>query len=391
MKAHGTQSWLPKASRKATRLVHDAYASVMAWLSPPRMIEDPFLIPPPGKAVKIDPANGITVENGFESGFHGVEIATGFTWPDLWLVELQEAFVAGDQGQVFLEDGTFLSICPSLKRLPIRKLRRPLSLLSRRIEGVFFHLTGVDHENHGHFLFQHLPRLLAAREQLREHGDTFKVLVAPGHKKWQARYLAYFGISADRIVELSAGTTRVERLIYVPMPYGSSYICNPRLYREMRDGFCGGKAAASGNGEVLFISRNDAPDRRLTNEEEIIGICEEVFGKVEVVMLGKLPLDEQIRRSSHARLVIGPQGQGLSVVLFMRQGALVVMEHGDRFHPLGWCRAFCDTGIMLGVSSLRLVSGTGADEKRCWSYPPEKFREEMLRLRDLLPPPSTAL
>lgn len=376
---------------KLNRLLHDTWAQVSTKIKPLRVIRNPIEVASPDLSEWIDEAGQIQVDNTFESQFHAEEIAASLDWPQLPLMTLHEAWVTGDQAQVFLSDGTFLSICPSLRHLPERKVRRPLAWLSRRLSGVYFHLTGVDHENHGHFLFQHLPRLLAARTKMREYGEHFRVLVAPGHKRWQMRYLKYFGISEEQVVEASAGTTQVEKLIYVPLPYGSSYICNPRLYREMRDGFCVGKAAASGDGEILFISRKDAPDRRLTNEEEIIGICQEVFGKVEAVMLGKLPLDEQIRRCSQARLIIGPQGQGMSVVLFMRQGALVVMEHGDGFCPLGWCRAFCDTGIMLGVSSLRLVSGTGADEQRCWSYPPEKFREEMLRLSDLLPPPSTAL
>lgn len=373
---------------KLNRLLHDVCAQVFARIKPLRVMRSPQEVSSPDSCEWIDEAGRTQVDNAFECRFHARDLSTFFDWPDLSLMTLHDAWMTGDQGQVFLNDGTFLSICPSLRHLPERKVRRPLPWLSRRLDGVYFHLTGVDHENHAHFLFQHLPRLLAAKEQLKKHGDNFKVIVAPGHHRWQARYLRYFGISEDRVVVASVGTIRVEKLLYVPMPYGSSYLCNPRFYQEMRDGFSSNiQPSPASTGGVLFISRQDAPDRRLLNEEEIIGICREVMGDVQVVQLGKLKLDDQIRLCSTARLVIGPQGQGMGVVLFMRQGAVVVMEYGDEFLPFGWCRAFCDAAITLGVSALRLISGTAADEQRCWSYPPDKFRSEMLRLRELLPPP----
>lgn len=379
-------------SSKLNRVLHDACAQVSARLKPLRIIRQADKVPSPDRSEWIDEAGRIDVDNTFESNFHSKDIPASFEWPALPLMTLHDAWITGDQGQVFLRDGTFLSICPSLRHLPERKVRRPIARLGRRLEGVYFHLTGVDHENHGHFLFQHLPRLLAARAKLREHGERLKVIVAPGHQRWQTRYLEYFGISEDRVVEASVGTLHVEKLLYVPMPYGNTYLCNPRFYREIRDGFTSGitSSAAQTDGPILFISRQDAPDRRLNNEEEIISICQELFGPVQVLQLGKVKLNDQIHLCSTARLVIGPQGQGMSVMLFTKQSAVVVMEHGSQFLPFGWCRAFCDAAILLGGSAMRLISQTSADEQRCWSYPTAIFREEMLRLRDLLRQPPTA-
>lgn len=372
---------------KLNRVLHDACAQVSARLRPLCVIRKPDEVGSPDRCEWIDEAGHLDVDNTFESIFHSKKVVASLEWPALPLMTLHNAWITGDQGQVFLHDGTFLSICPSLRHLPERKVRRPLAWLGRRLEGVYFHLTGVDHENHGHFLFQHLPRLLAAKAQLQEHGDRLKVIVAPGHKRWQTRYLKYFGISEDRVVEASVGTIHVEKLLYVPMPYGNTYLCNPRFYREIRDGFTTGitAPAARADGPIVFISRQDAPDRRLANEEEIVTICREVLGAVQVVQLGKFKLDEQIRLCAAARLVIGPQGQGMSVVLFSKGGLFVVMEYGEDFHPLGWCRAFCDTASVLGTQTMRLISGGGFDDPRGWSYPAEKFRKELVRLRDQQP------
>ncbi|MBK8040751.1 MAG: glycosyltransferase family 61 protein [Verrucomicrobiaceae bacterium] len=348
----------------------------------------------PDSFERIDEAGQSQLDDSFECRFHEKDMVPSFEWPNLILATLHDAWMTGDQGHVFLHDGTHLSICPSLRHLPERKIRRPLTWLARRLPGVYFHLTGVDHENHAHFLMQHLPRLLAARKHLGEPDGELKVIVAPGHKRWQSRYLNYFGISEDRIVEASVGTICVEKLLYVPMAYGNTYLCNPRFYREIRDGFTRNiPAVAEGAlGPILFISRQDAPDRRLTNEAEIVSVCAEVLGSVQVVQLGRLKLDEQIRLCATARLIIGPQGQGMGVVLFARGGLFVVMEYGENFHLHGWCRAFCDTASALGIKTLRLISGGGFDASRDWSYPADKFRQELVRLRDLVPtlfPPSS--
>jgi len=381
-------------STRLNRVLHDACAQLLSRLRPLRVIRQPEEVAPPNSCEWIDEAGRLEVDNSFENRFHSRELKSSLEWPALPLMTLHDAWITGDQGQVFLHDGTFLCVCPSLRHLPQRKIRRPLAWLARPLRGVYFHLTGVDHENHAHFLLQHLPRLLAAREHCRKHSAELKVIVAPGHKRWQSRYLQYFGISDDRIVEASVGTIRVEKLLYVPMAYGNTYLCNPRFYREIRDGFTRSipPEAEGAHGPILFISRQDAPDRRLTNEEEIIAICREELGSVQVVQLGRLKLDEQIRLCATARLIIGPQGQGMGVVLFAKGGLFVVLEYGETFHVHGWCRAFCDTASALGLQTLRLMSGGGFDACRDWNYPADKFREEVLRLRDLAPnllPPSS--
>ncbi len=374
-------------SSKLNRVLHDACAQVSARLKPLRIIRQADKVPSPDRSEWIDEAGRINVDNTFESEFHSKEIPASFEWPALPLMTLHDAWITGDQGQIFLKDGTFLSICPSLRHLPERKVRRPMALLGRRLEGVYFHLTGVDHENHGHFLLQHLPRLLAAKERLRDYANTWKVIVAPGHKRWQARYLRYFGITEDRVIEASVGTLQMEKLLYVPMPHGNTYLCNPRFYRDIHSHLtlAATEVPTGHEGPILFISRQDAPDRRLVNEASIVRICHQVLGDVRIVQLSKLDLAEQIRLCASARLVIGPQGQGMTVALFAKRGLFVVMEYGKEFNSLGWCRAFCDVASLLGVPTMRLISGTPPDDSGGWSYPSDKFHEELVRLRSRLP------
>jgi hypothetical protein len=161
--------WMSAIKRRLVRWLHDAYAQAAARLKPLKVVRKVSELSAPCLTIKIDIAGSVQVDHEFESSFHGKDMQAEFSWNDLWLVELHNARVTGDQGHVFFSNGDFLAICPSLKLLPSRKVRRPILPLARHLTGVYFHLTGVDHENHGHFLFQHLPRLLAAREEICGH------------------------------------------------------------------------------------------------------------------------------------------------------------------------------------------------------------------------------
>jgi len=335
----------------------------------------------------LEEAGSVEIDNSCESLFYKKLIPAGFTWPEASLCILSNAYLTGDQGQVFQADGSLLQICPSLDHLPLKKIRRPISLFAKKIPGTVFHLTGVDHENHGHFLFQHLPRLLAARENVLLKKE-FRVLVAPGHVNWQLRYLQYFGIQKDQIVEGSTGTVKVEHLAYVPMLYGSSYLCNPDYYRQIHQAFRSAPIPeeASLKGEqhdIIFISRSDAPNRKLTNEAEVIKVCEEVWGKVYVLELSRTPLPEQIRICRSAKIVIGPQGQGLSVLFFMEKALLILLEYGHTLQPLGWCAAYRDVAILTGNRCVRLLSQSLPDSEGNWMYDIPKFQVDAHRLAQL--------
>src|SRR5262249_17494431 len=72
----------------------------------------------------------------------------------------------------------------------------------------------------------------------------------------------------------------------------------------------------------IYISRRDAPGRRIVNEDELMAHLAQ-YGYREVVLSG-LPLIEQIKIFSSASRVISMHGAGLVNIAFSPRGARLV-------------------------------------------------------------------
>lgn len=366
----------------AERALHDANTSLR---KPPPMLCDASQVGD-DQAMLIKEGSVEVVLND-ESEFHQMDLPPSVTrWGTASCHVLENAFVVGDQGHVFTQDGQFVNLCPSHSRLDPAKIRHPIPLLAKRLTGPVFHLTGRDHENHGHFLMQHLPRLMAASAFLEARGVKPAILVPPGHEKWQGRYLATLGSLGERIVPCRKGTVSVEQLHYVPMLWKEGYLGPPLYYQRMQAcfrSFAGVDDAAPPSGRPIFVTRQDAPTRRLSNEAEIIEICRRQFGDIDVMSLPKVPFAEQIRRFADAPLVIGPQGQGMTNIIFSRQTRMLILEAGESPITHGWVNAYRDFALMTGNSALRLFSGLPWPNDGDWAFPAELFAKQLQRVVSL--------
>jgi len=230
---------------------------------------------------------------------------------------------------------------------------------------------------------QHLPRLMAARSWLAKLGVQPMIMVPPGHEKWQGRYLSTLGGLEARVVPCRTGTVSVEELYYVPMLWGKGHLGPPELYRQMQACFrsyASVSDTAPPTGKPIFVTRRDAPTRRLSNEDEIIDICHRQFGEIDVMSLREVPFTEQIRRFAAAPLVIGPQGQGLTNIIFSRQTRLLILEAGQSAYDIGWANVYRDFAHMTDNSALRLFSGGPWPDDGDWEFPMAAFAEQLHRL-----------
>ncbi|HBJ86620.1 MAG TPA: hypothetical protein DDZ88_22735 [Verrucomicrobiales bacterium] len=364
------------------RVLHDVWSSVRG--SPPILHQLGTDAERADAPAVLTEAGSVAVQLDDESEFHGLPLPPSVThWGRASCHVLRDARVVGDQGNVFTQQGQFVSICPSLRRLDSAKIRRPIPWLARRLCGPVFHLTGRDHENHGHFLMQHLPRLMAARSWLASQGVQPVILVPPGHEKWQGRYLSTLGGLGAHVVPCRTGTVSVEKLYYVPMLWDDGHLGPPAPYRQMQAcfrSFAGIADAAPPSGMPIFVTRQDAPTRRLSNEAEIIDICRRQFGDIDVMSLREVPFVEQIRRFAEAPLVIGPQGQGLTNIIFSRQTRLLILEAGQSAHDIGWANVYRDFAHMTDNSALRLLSGGPWPDDGDWEFPTAAFSEQLQRV-----------
>ena len=310
----------------------------------------------------------------------GVEAALASA--ELW--ELENVWVVGEDGVVFFDPDRALGVCHHVQAKFPKKARRPIRRFSRRIEEPVFVLRGRSSENRAHFLVEHLPRLVMAQAIL-EFG--FKVLVMSGQASWQRPYLEKLGVADSSIIEASNGTTYCRKAYYLPLlsPTNRSVLGPSRIYREIARAFREGAEAPREDG-VLFLSRSDAAFRVLRNEEDVVRVLEEFYGPVRVARTSEYDLDEQIALVAGATRIVAPHGQALRNVLFSEGATVMQLCPGLRAvtpRRWAWEEAYSALALMGGNRSINLYSGRPEIENSDWSFPLDRLRGALGRLRNL--------
>lgn len=362
------------------RRIHDLYASLRSAVHLPPKVESS---PKTSDSVTVIPmieAGAEDVPCDLEARFFNQPgLVARIQWPAVNLHRIQNATIVGDQANVFTPEGKWLRVCPSLNSLPLKKVRLPIRIGADRLTMPLFHLSGRDHENHGHFLFQHMPRWMAAQKKMQELSPGFKILVAKGHLKWQSRYLVRTGAESGQILECGDGTTRCDDLYYIPQLKGQDdCLSRPADYRAMNEYFHRPHAKT---GPTLFLTRKDAPNRYLLNEPEAIAEAEKVFGNVRVLELSKTPLDDQITLVSQAPVVISPLGQALATSLFARNTVFINLDGGSG--PDSWGDAFRDVANICGNHGISLYSHSGRTPDGSFTFPPQDLRQMLEKVKKL--------
>jgi len=365
------------------RVLHDGYASLLRRLG--RKVPLCPDVPATVRVHTLRPAGSCILDTALEAEFHScAEKGVPYEWPEWTCYEIKDAFVAGDQGFVFLPDGRFFapSLYPNENNLGIYKIRRPIPLLARKIKGTIFHLTGPNHENRGHFMLDHLPRLIVARELLQQIGD-YQILLTGRHIRWQREQVRMLGFPDDRILACEAGTLKVERLIHVRFGSRYSSFSPPHGLCELRD--CAARYAEAENesgGPPVFLTRRDAPNRRLLNEERIFAIAKSLIPSLTEVKLTGMPLKEQIRLFRRTPLFLSPLGQASCNIALSQGSTIINLKYGpppnDANQSLGTFIASA-----TGNRGLTIYSGTDMGENFDWSYDENLFTQHLTRFLEI--------
>lgn len=202
-----------------------------ALLPPLNAVTDQGLLPAGGK-VCVQKSGNAELLHPLEAAFYGAAYAKSRVhFSEITSLRLNNVLVSGDQGYVFLPDGSWLNVCASLWSQNPRKVRRPIRWLAGKAGGALIHLTGINHENRAHFAVDHLQRYFSARQVLARL--PARILVAPGHRRWQAGYLKLLGVAESCLVEGTPGTLRVEELLLVPLLGGNTQFGDPASFQAM--------------------------------------------------------------------------------------------------------------------------------------------------------------
>ncbi len=366
-----------------TRIIHDMYDGLLRVARVPLRSTETAPAAHLAEELIVQQPGSCTLPNSLEAAFVGRALpAFEYSWDAAKLTDLRNVYLVGDQAQIFFPDGTFYVPCiyPHQKRLEIMRIRRPIYRAAQHIEGTLFHLNGRNHENKGHFLLQHLPRILAARSYLEKLKD-YRILVAPGHARWQKNFLRLMGFDESRVIEGTQGTLHADRVIYVPLTYGTNALCPPEDYAQIRRAAAAvEQKAPPAQGKPLFITRRDAPDKRLLNEDEIIAATQAVVGEVEIFDFAGKTLEDQIRIFRRAPLIMGAIGQGLCNALFAEGKVLVTLAPGSEDAEVYASGHGTQLALLGGNQAVTFYNGTAGESRGNWSFPQERFAEMLDRL-----------
>lgn len=364
------------------RLIHDANAALRARVQGPVTRCE---VPPAAHAAGTFPvqASGeLVLDNTFEARvLPGRPAATAFSWDAAQGHHLRDVLLAGTAGHVFFPDGTVLAACLRGSREPARKIRRPLARLARRIEQPLIHLAGPNPENIGHFVFDHLPRLLPLVPVLRGRQDV-KVLLSGPPRPWHREFLGPFGIQPDQLIQQGPGTLAVADCHYVPIPVGVGKLGAPAAYLALRQRFVDPQTPTEG-GRPLFISRADVADKRILNEPAVLAATRQVLGEVEVVNFRGLSLAAQVALFRRAPVVVGAVGQGLTNLLFAENKLHIILSPETQFRERSWGRGYHNLSRLAGNHTVCLLADSPCDAQRNWTVDIPRFTGVLARAWDL--------
>ncbi|MFO7554348.1 MAG: glycosyltransferase 61 family protein [Desulfobacterales bacterium] len=332
--------------------------------------------------------NGYTIyKNELEEAYFGCNAQLKFFHPERHLYVLKDVWVTGSEGHLFFEPDTLFSVCSSLKGVKLKKIRRPIKSLAQIIEELVFILSGRAPGNRGHFLLEHLPRLVASLDIIQQFGGC-KILVTPRHRKWQIDYLKKLDIPESDIIEASIGTVFCKKAFYVPMlcEEKAATMTYEKYYKYIRNKFIGDEKNIE-KGLPVFLSRKDAPDRKLVNEDAIFFISKSYFPGMKRVTLSGLSLNEQIKLFQEAPVIIGPHSQPFRNLLFSSRSLSIQLIQGYRNASneyYNWAQNYNYIGSIGGNLCLPLFNGIEFYKNSNWIYPEDKFKKDITRLVSLL-------
>ena len=166
-------------------------------------------------------------------------------------------------------------------------------------------------KGYAHWLLEEFPRWLSLRD------DDATQVIAHGGAAFIGEVCALAGFKQRVVLATRHGHWVCETLVIPPV-----VTMDERSVNTVTAFAFNQKLPASGFGEKLYITRENATRRRVSNEGELWAQLEpRGFVKLR---LEELTWREQVAAFAAARVVVSPHGAGLANVVFCRPGTRVV-------------------------------------------------------------------
>lgn len=261
------------------------------------------------------------------------------TVPAPFVVEVEDATVIGPSALV-ATDGRFLleSTLGSYQRLIDASVRAlmagqlpfetELQCVEEQYDDTVFSLVGPWATDYYHWLTDYLVQVFALEIYRERTGTDPTVLIPADPPDWLSDSLSLVGIYPDRTVEWSGTRARCSRLAVGALrrhttSTGDGYIHSPAAMAQLGDRIRDAvpEAGTDDRHRRLYVSRADAQDRRVRNEDALISMLDD-YG-FERIVPGEHTFAEQVRRFADAEIVLGPHGAGLTNTIFAPKTTVV--------------------------------------------------------------------
>ncbi len=270
---------------------------------------------------------------------------------------------------------TRLPVLDAIKLPPLRKITGTAAIIS-----------GPWTDNYYHWMFDVLPRL----HLLQQSGLKIDNYIVDCHKVFQKQSLAFLGITPQMCIADEPDLhLQAEKLVVPSLPGGQGnpprWVCDfiresilkPIL--ENRKSSSASSADKQNLPSRLYISRADAPGRRITNETELLGLLESKGFRS--ITLDGLSLKEQVLLFNDAQAIVTAHGAALTNLVFCRPQTRVI----ELFAP-GWAypiynfvSAHCDLrlGCLFGEGERPLPANN-------WQYHQQDITVNIAQMETML-------
>jgi capsular polysaccharide biosynthesis protein len=204
---------------------------------------------------------------------------------------------------------------------PLKKLSACKELLRSAIqkkENVEHGILGVQDwaNNYFHWMTEMLPRIAAMHHQ----DPDFPVLIPSNYLNYPFIVESLSQLNIDFKPFDLRYTLKVNTLKAIEVPHVGRF--NEALMHFFRGKFLQGFAPVSQPFRLLYISRDRAKRRKITNEDDVFELL--ASKGFEKVSLENMPLKNQVKLFQEALVVIGCHGAGLANIMFMQKNQNII-------------------------------------------------------------------
>lgn len=201
-----------------------------------------------------------------------------------------------------------------------------------------FPVTYPTYAGYYHWVVECLPKLRTLERYRNETGNDPVVLIDPDPPDWMRESVEL--LTDAEIVERPEWTIRIQKLVLPSHRnhHPDDFNPSPTDYRWLQERMFGavGLENPSGNRRI-YISREDADQRRVTNEAAVID-CLREYG-FEAYTLSDMRVREQVGLFAEAETIVAPHGAGLVNMIFSSDCEVFELISNDLVFPFYQCLA----------------------------------------------------